>query len=741
MRHPLIACCLATAVLAPRSARPETPPQQPPSRLTLEAALAPDAYGRRPLQQAWSPDGKRLVYVWDADKGGETKAFWSFDTETGRSEILARLADFGEKSGDKSSEKSGEKGKDFELGAYSWSPRGDSLLLVSKGDLYLLPLQTRKLRRLTRTEAEEEDARFSPDGRRVAFSRSLDLYVLDVASGQETRLTRDGRANTTINGVNDWVYGEEIWGREPRAFWWSPDSLHLAYYRFDERGVGMYPLQNDAPLYPDVFLQKYPKAGTTNPKVRIGVADVATAKTVWMNTGDPESYLARLEWTPRGDAVAIQRLARDQKRLDLLRCGAADGACSTLLTENWRTWINLGKDFRFLPDGRFLWGSERGGWRRLYLYSAEGRLLRPVTPENWEITGLEAVSDVGSWVLVTGYPNSELGAIDRKVARARLDTEGWEVLTPEPGWHQALASPATGAWVHTWSTANTPPRSEVRTAEGNATPLPFLPPRLDPAALPQWEFVTIPGPDGSRLPARLLKPAGFDPSKRYPVIVYHYGGPGSQVVDNTWNARNLWHKLMATRGFAVFSVDNQSSAFFGKAGEDRDYRRFGPVNLAGQLAGVDYLKSLPWVDGSRLGLWGWSGGGSNTLYCILNSPGTWKAAIAGAPVTDWKLYDSIWTERYLDTPEDNPQGYRDSAPLTYAANLKDHLLIVHGLADDNVHPQNSVQMSDAFIAAGLPFEQAFYPGQKHGFRAPVMQHFYARAAEFFERVLQGGDGR
>jgi dipeptidyl-peptidase-4 len=220
------------------------------------------------------------------------------------------------------------------------------------------------------------------------------------------------------------------------------------------------------------------------------------------------------------------------------------------------------------------------------------------------------------------------------------------------------------------------------------------------------------------------------------VIIYHYGGPGSQVVDNAWNVRSLWHKLMAQRGFAVFSVDNQSSTFFGKAGEDKDYRRFGTINLAGQLAGVDYLKTLPWVDASRLGLWGWSGGGSNTLYCVLNRPGVWKAAIAGAPVTDWRLYDSIWTERYLDRPQDNADGYRDSSPITYTANLKDHLLVVHGLADDNVHPQNSINLSGDLIKAGVPFEQAFYPGQKHGFRGPSLRHFYERATEFFERELK-----
>ena len=240
------------------------------------------------------------------------------------------------------------------------------------------------------------------------------------------------------------------------------------------------------------------------------------------------------------------------------------------------------------------------------------------------------------------------------------------MLTPEPGNHNAVVSPQTGAWVHTWSNADSPPRSEVRPAGGaKAIALPAAPPAFNAAALPKWEFLTIPGPEGSRLPARLLKPAGFDPSKRYPVIIYHYGGPGSQVVDNAWNSRGLWHKLMAQRGFAVFSVDNRSSLFFGKAGEDRDYRRFGTVNLEGQLAGVDYLKTLPWVDASRLGLWGWSGGGTNTLYCVLNRPGVWKAAIAGAPVTDWKLYDTIWTERYLDRPQDNADGYRDSSPITY----------------------------------------------------------------------------
>ncbi len=735
MRHPFIARTLAVAVAA-LSISPALAAmgQEKPVQLTVESLLAPDAIGRRTGQHAWSPDGKRLTYVWDDKGDGKSEALWAFDPATGKQEVLLRPAEL---------EGGGE---DSKLDRYAWSSRGDALLLASKGDLHLLSLDTRKPRRLTRTEAAEADASFSPDGSRIAFVRSFDLYALDIASGRETRLTQDGKENVTLNGTTSWVYWEEIWDRTPEAYWWSPDGSRIAFYHFDETAVGVYPLVDDTPLYPKVRWQKYPKAGEVNPGVKIGILELATGKTRWLDTGNPESYLARVAWSPRGEAVAMQRLNREQTRLDLLRCGIADGACSTVLSESWPTWINLGRDFRFLPDGRFLWGSERSGWRRLYLYDANGKLIRPVTPEGWAVTSLDAVAEDGSWAMVGGFPISPWGPLDREVSRLRLDgerlrlDEGWEVLTPEPGTHLSVVSAKTGAWVHTRSDADTPPRSEVRSAAGGApVPLPSSPPSFDPAALPKWELFTIAGPEGSQLPARLLKPAGFDPSRRYPVIMYHYGGPGSQVVDNAWNPRGAWHKLMAARGFAVLSLDNQSSTFFGKAGEDRDHRRFGPVNLAAQLAGVEYLKGLPWVDPSRLGLWGWSGGGANTLYCILNRPGVWKAAVAGAPVTDWKLYDSIWTERYLGRPQDNPEGYRDSSPVTYAAHLADRLLIVHGLADDNVHPQNTIVMSGEFVKAARPFEQAIYPGQTHGFRGESMRHFYERMTEFFARTLQSAE--
>lgn len=673
--------------------------------LTDDAMFAPDANGLRPEDPAWSPDGRHLAYLWGQE---EEEALWRMDVSTGKSERLT----------------------DLDLEEFAWSPRGDALLLVSEGDLYLLPLGG-KPRRLTETEEEETQPAFSPDGSRLAFVRDFDLHVLDLKTGRETALTADGEENVFLNGTTDWVYWEEIWGREAAGYWWSPDGRRIAYYRFDERQVPAHALIDEIPRAPAVRWQKYPKPGEPNPKVRVGVIAAEGGRTVWMSTGDEDGYLARVDWT--GDAVAIQRLNRDQTRLDLLRCRAADGSCAPLLAETRPTWINLGEDLRFLEDGRFVWGSEGDGWRRLYLHDRDGKLVRPLTPEGWGIASLEEVVDGG--VIVTAYRTEGMGPTDRQVYRAGLDRESWEPLAAEPGTHEAVVAP-NGSWVHTWHDADTPPKSEIRTASGTVA-LPYTAPSYDPAALPEWEFLFIPGPKGVRLPARMLKPSGFDPARRYPAIMYHYGGPASQVVVNRWDARrrDLWQKKMAQSGFVVFNLDNASSIFFGKTGEDRDHRRFGPANLEAQLAGVEYLKGLGWVDAGRIGLWGWSGGGYHTLYALLHAPGVWKAGMAGAPVTDWMLYDSIWTERYLDTPQGNPEGYRESSVTPYAEKLKDRLLIVHGFADDNVHPQNTVVFIDKLIKAGIPYEDAFYPGQNHGFRGAAQRHWYERMTEFFERTL------
>lgn len=705
-----------------------------PPVLSYDAIFASDANGRAPGQLAWSPDGRRLTYTYD---DGHGEGLWSLDPGTGTLEELMRPGDLAKAAG---------KDK-IDLDAYQWSPRGDSLLLEAGDDLYLFSLAGHNLRRLTDTAAAEKGAKLSPDATRVAFVRDANLYLFDLASGREQALTTDGKKDEILNGTTDWLYWEEIWDRTATGFWWSPDSRRIAFYRFDERETPTHPLVDSSSQVPVVSWQKYPTPGDPNPKVRVGVLELSSRRTTWMEAGDLDQYLARVTWTPDGAAVAIQALSRSQTRLDLLRCDAADGRCGTLVTESWPTWVNLADDLRFLPDGRFLWGSERSGWRRLYLFNPDGRLVRQVSPDGWVVTSVDRLpepEEKDPWVLFTAYRTEGLEAIDRHVVSASLLDARFQVITPQAGTHSALAAPRSGHWVHSWNTADSPGGAEVRLAgrtqdaSGAVIPLPSAPPaKFDPAALPRYEFLTLPGPDGTALPARLLRPAGFEPGRRYPVIVYQYGGPGSQTVVNRWDIRrrDLFHKRMAQLGFAVLTVDGRSTSPFGKAGEDLDYRKLGEVNLAAQLAGVEYLKTQRWADTDRLGLWGWSGGGTNTLFCLLSRPGVWKAGVAGAPVTDWHLYDSAWTERYLDTPNDNEAGFLESSPINLADRLKDRLLIVHGLADDNVHPQNSVNMIDQLVQAGRPVEQAFYPGDKHAMRPPSIRHFFERMEDFWMRTL------
>jgi len=696
-------------------------------RLTFDLLFGEDTRGRQARDLEWGPEGRRLAYRWE-DPGGE--ALWVLDlgSTPPQPRPVFRPGDAG-------------TDDDFTLDAFHWSPTGDGFLFEAGGDLYRFDLIEKTLGRLTETPAKEEEPAFSPDGRRVAFVRDYDLHVVDLASGEERALTAGGEKNRILNGITDWVYWEEIWGRDSTGFWWSPDGTRIAYYQFDEAPVGVYPLVNYLPRYPELEWQKHPKAGTDNPRVRIGVLDLESGDTTWLDTG-PEAteYLARVHWHPEGENLAVERLNREQDRLDVLLCSASDGSCRGLLTETWPTWVNLGNEFHWLDGGGFLWGSERSGWRQLYVYDDEGRLVRRLTAGETAVTSVDAVGSPAGWLVYTAHASGPLGAARRQVHRVRLDGSAREQLSGEEGWNGARVAPKTGSWVHSWSDANTPSRSVVRDATGQElATLPSKPPVFDAAKLPQWESFHIAGPDGVQLPARRLLPPDFDPERRYPVIMYHYGCPASQVVADRWGTRgrDLWHKMMAERGYVVLSADNRASVFFGKRGEDRAHRRFGPGNLAAQRAGVEYLKKQPWVDPERIGLWGWSGGGTNTLYCLLNSPGTWRAGVAGAPVTDWKLYDTIWTERYLDHPEDNPEGYEKSSPVTYAAQLEDALLIVHGTADDNVHPQNTLVMSHALIEAGKAFEQAIHPRQKHGYRDPALRHFYERMTEFFDRHLKG----
>jgi dipeptidyl-peptidase-4 len=720
----------AFAVVTQATARAADP-------LPLDVIFSEEGHARAPSELAWTEDGRRVSFLWS--KEGK-RDLWAVtlgddDGEPGASEpnVLLRAGEL----------RDGERELPYK--EYAWSPDGGALLLQHEGQLYLYRLASKKIERLTRSEQKNEDPRFAPDSKSIAFVRAADLWTIDLATGQERRLTHDGEERRILNGKPDWVYWEEIWGRRSIGFWWSPDSRRIAYLRFEEEGVPTHPLIDDKERDPRVEQQPYPKAGDRNPTVKVGVLDLDSGATTWMETGarDGEDYLARVRFTPRGDRLGVIRIDRDQTEAALLSCDPRSGACETVLVDRRAAWVDVGDDFALLEDGRVLWGSDRDGWWRLWLYGADGEIVRAVSPEGILVIKLVRVVESTGQVYFTGCRTGELGAKDRQVYRVSLAGGDTEVLSAETAGSTTVdVAPEGQAWVLTHSSASTPPRSTLVEARRTptATALPFqAATAYDRSSLPRGDFLAIPGPDGAALPARILKPPGFDPGRRHPVIMFHYGGPASQVVEDASNerpSRDLWHVRQAQRGYIVVMSDNPASTFFGKTGAERLHRRFGELELRSQLAVVDYLKAQPWVDADRIGLWGWSGGGANTLYSVLRSPGVWSAAVAGAPVTDWRLYDSIWTERYLDHPDDNEDGYRDSSAVTWASALQDPLLIVHGTADDNVHPHNTLAMTRALVKAGKQFEQAIYPGEKHAFGDAANRHFFERMERFFDRWLR-----
>lgn len=701
------------------------------AELTFDDLFDTELDGRIVEDLAWRPGGEQLLFTWD---GGDGEQYVLMDAESGEHRVLADPKDL-----------RGEGDEDVD--DLRFMPKGDALLYAVDGDLFHYGIDSHEIRRLTETAEDEEMVNPSPDGKKLAFVRTNDLYLLDLESSEEQRLTDDGKAEEIFNGTTDWVYWEEIWGRDATGSWWSDDGQKLAYYHMDDREVSVYPLVDTSEVHPVVTMQRYPKSGDALPKVELRIYDLASQRTVTLETGDdPDMYLARLHWHPAADRVVVQRLNREQTTLDLLLCQAADGSCKTLMSDTWPTWINLGDEFTYLSDGRFIWSSEKSGWKQLYLHAEDGTELRQLTPGGGCVTSLQTVDEGAGRLIYTGYSTASLGAAERHVYAVPLAGGEARRLTSKEGWHQAMVSDG-GHWVHTYSDANTPPRRQIRHLDSSATQeLPRVEPSAVVTDLPQWRFFTLDGPEGSKLPAQMMVPKDVQQGQRYPVLMYHYGGPASQVVAKRWrddDLRGLWHKYLASQGYVLLSVDNQASSFFGKAGEDRLHRRFGEVELAGQLAGVDYLKTLPWVDSERIGLWGWSGGGSHTLYSLLRRPGVWKAGISGAPVTAWRYYDAIWMERYLDHPDDNAMGYEASSPLTYAEHLQDALLVIHGTADNNVHPQNSLNLASAFIEAGVPYELALYPGASHGFRSfkeAGRRHLFRRMTDFFARHLAAVDG-
>ena len=633
------------------------------------------------------------------------------------------------------------KARTLPISGAQWNEAGTALLATAENDLWVYVLGERTARRLTDDDAEEELALFSPDGGRVAFVKGNDLWAVDTASGRSTRLTTDG-SPTVLNGRLDWVYEEELAGRNGgRAFEWAPDSSALAFLRLDQSRVPEYPIVDFLPTNGKLMPQRYPKPGDPNATPSVQVVSWGPGGSgLVMNSvgfdGDAALVGPAFSWTPDSAAVAFTTMNRTQTELELLllpRSGSAGPR--SLLKETSASWVNSHEPPLFLPDGSgFLWLSERSGFLHLYRYRMDGTLSGALTSGAWEIDGEPKLDAAGGAVF---FSATEKDPRERHFYRVSLDGTGFARLTFDKGTHQAIASPGGRFVVDTWSNVSTPPRVELRRRDGTLARSVFVPKStLGDYALATTEMSSFTGSDGTLFYTRLVKPADFDPSKKYPVVVYVYGGPHAQVVQERWGGTSLFDQVLASNGFLVWAMDNRGSGGRGLAFESAILKRLGEVELKDQVEGISELKKLPFVDASRLGLNGWSYGGYMTLTAATRAPRLWKAAVAGAPVTHWKYCDSIYTERYMKLPKENADGYEATAPLTYAAKLGPKLLILHGTADDNVHMQQSIAFADALNKARKEYVFAPFAGMKHGPRDPATRHAVnQRILSFFEENL------
>ncbi len=624
---------------------------------------------------------------------------------------------------------------------------GSRALYLFDGDIFLLKTDSATFTRVTRTAEKEKCVTFSPDGNKIAFVRTNDLFVYDIRGQRETRLTQD-ESDSVLNGTLSWVYWEEVFGRHDTGYWWSPDSKAIAYFRTDEAGVSVQHYVDVQPWTPRVLTQRYPKVGQKNPVVRVGIAEIGNGKTTWVNLGDRTyEYVVRVTWLPDSKQVSLETLNREQTELELLLADRTTGEATPVLKETDPAWVNVLDDLVFLRDGeRFLWGSERDGYEHLYLYELSGKLINKVTTGDWSVCssgrgvawlkgGIVGVDEHKDLVYFTALEKS---SIERQLYSVKFNGQGLKRISREDGTHSVTFSPDGQYYIDQYSSDSTLP--SLKLYDKNGKELAVLagshPESLSGLHLQYPSFFTIPARDGFQMPAQILKPARLEPGKRYPVIFYVYGGPSAPVVTNSWQRQIFWENLLLQNGYLVMRCDNRSATGISKKLETTILRRLdGEGELNDLVDAVRWAKAQPFVDSTRIGIWGWSGGGSCTLLGMCRSQ-EFKAGIAVAGVTDFRFYDTKWAEETMKTEETNKEGYEKNSLLRYARDLHGTLLLVHGTYDDNVHIQNTWVFADSLIAANKRFEMMIYPMRMHGIAdTPARVHLYSTMLDFWKRNL------
>lgn len=609
---------------------------------------------------------------------------------------------------------------------YRWSFRAD---------YFIYDLTTKAIKKLS-SNGKQSYASFSPDGSKVAFVRANNLFYVSLTDMKETQVTTDGKFNEIINGSTDWVYEEEF--GFTTAFFWSPDNNKLAYYRFDESKVKEYNMQkwNQGATYPQDYKFKYPKAGEANSIIEIYVYDLGTQQKMKADLGsNTDIYIPRVKWTQDANTLSIRRMNRLQNQLEIMHLNTLSGAISTVLTEKNNAYVDINDDLTYLNDKKhFIHVSEMSGYNHIYLYTVEGKLVRQITNGNWEVTSFIGLDEKTKTVY---FQSTEVSPLERHLYSISLDGKKKVKLTTEAGMHTANMSNDFQFYIKYFNSAAQPNTVSLYATKGNKLIKVLeknetLQKTVAEYGIVAKEFFTFNTVDGQALNGLFMKPKDFDSNKKYPVLIYQYSGPGSQNVSNSWGGGHFYfHQMLVQKGYIVAIVDTRGTGFRGEAFKKMTYKQLGKYELEDHVAAAKYLSTLGYVDGGRIGIWGWSYGGYMSSLAMTNGGGVFKMGIAVAPVTNWRYYDTVYTERYLQTPQENASGYDDNSPSTHAAKLKGNFLLIHGTGDDNVHFQNSVVLQEALVNAGIQFDSFYYVDKHHGIQgSKTRQHLYTQMLNY-----------
>ena len=603
-------------------------------------------------------------------------------------------------------------------------------------DYFVYTIATKEL---TKVLEQVQEPTFSPDVTKICFAKANNLFVYDIASKATTQVTTDGKKNAIINGITDWVYEEEF--AFVKAFDWSADSKKIAFIRFDESEVPEFTMDiYKKELYPTVETFKYPKAGEKNAVVSLFVYDVTAKSTKNINLGNySDFYIARMKWTNDANILSAQVLNRHQDNLDLIFVDGTTGTAKVVLNEKDNAYVDVTDNLTFLKDNSFIWTSEKDGFNHIYLYDKNGKLKNQVTKGKWEVTSYYGFDEKTKTVF---YQSVENGSINRDVFRIGLDGKNKVKLSQAIGTNAATFSPNFQYFINTFSSVSQPTTYTLNAAKDGKQVQSIvnndaLATKLKKYDLPNKEFFVLTTEKGNQLNAWMIKPKDFDANKKYPVLMYQYSGPGSQEVANNWlDTNDMWFMMLSQQGYIVACVDGRGTGYKGAAFKKVTQKQLGKLEVEDQIDAAKVIGNYAYVDKSRIGIFGWSYGGFMSSNCLFKGADVFKMAIAVAPVTNWRFYDSIYTERYLQTPQENPSGYDENSPINHVSKLKGNFLLIHGTADDNVHVQNSMQMIEALVQANKQFDWALYPDKNHGiFGGKTRVQLYTKMTNFIKEKL------